>query len=129
MFSHVVVGSNNLEVTKRFYDAVQRVLGHGEGQRRVTGDYVYRSGDAMFIVKRPIDGHAASPANGGTIGFVCHSAEQVDLWHAAGLAHGGKSIEDPPGIRQTDAGPLYLAYMRDPDGNKLCALHRLPDQT
>jgi len=127
MFSHVVVGTNDLERAKRFYDAVLGTLGHGKGQLRAKGDYVYPSDGASFIVTRPIDGQPASRANGGTIGFVCQSSDQVDLWHAAGIAQGGTSVEDPPGVRNTEAGPLYLAYMRDPDGNKLCALHSLAD--
>lgn len=123
MFSHVVVGTNDLESATRFYDAVMGALGHGKGQRRAKGDYIYLSGSASFIVTRPINGQPASHANGGTIGFVCRSREQVDLCHAAGMANGGESAEDPPGVRNTEAGPVYLAYMRDPDGNKLCALH------
>jgi len=125
MCSHVVVGTNDLERARRFYDAVLGVLGHAEGQRRAKGDCIYRSGGGLFIVTKPIDGQPASHANGGTVGFACHSTGQVDLWHAAGLAHGGKSVEDPPGVRNTKAGPLFLACMRDPDGNKLCALHCL----
>ena len=125
MFSHVVVGTNDLERAKRFYDAVLGVLGHAEGRRRAKGDCIYRSDGGLFIVTQPIDGQPASRSNGGTIGFACQSSDQVDLWHAAGLAHGGKSVENPPGVRNTEAGPLYLAYMRDPDGNKLCALHCL----
>ena len=125
MFSHVVVGTNDLERARRFYDAVLGALGHAKGQRRAKGDYIYLSDGAPFIVTRPINGEPASAANGGTIGFVCQSSDLVDLWHAAGIANGGQSVEDPPGVRNTEGGPLYLAYMRDPDGNKLCALHRL----
>jgi catechol 2,3-dioxygenase-like lactoylglutathione lyase family enzyme len=125
MFSHVVVGTNDLESARRFYDAVLGTLGHSKGQRRARGDYIYLSDGASFIVTGPINGQPASHANGGTIGFVCQSREQVDLWHAAGIANNGQSIEDPPGVRNTEGGPLYLAYMRDPDGNKLCAMHRL----
>lgn len=125
MFSHVVVGTNDLEGAKCFYDAVLGTLGHGNAQRRAKGDYIYLSDGASFIVTRPINGDPASHANGGTIGFVCQSTDQVDRWHAAGIANGGKSVEDPPGVRNTEAGSVYLAYMRDPDGNKLCAVHRL----
>jgi catechol 2,3-dioxygenase-like lactoylglutathione lyase family enzyme len=74
----------------------------------------------------PIDGKPATIANGSTIGFACNSPEQVQTWHAAGVANGGVSIEDPPGVRQGAAGKLYLAYLRDPDGNKICALYRMP---
>ena len=125
VFSHVVVGTNDLERAKRFYDAVLGTLGHEKGRRRAIGDYIYLSDSAWFIVTRPINGQPASHANGGTIGFLCQSSDQVDLWHAVGIANGGESVEGPPGVRNTEAGPLYLAYMCDPDGNKLCALHRL----
>lgn len=127
MFSYVVVGTNQLERARQFYDAVLGVLGHAHGRLRPRGDYVYVSNSASFVVTRPIDGKPATSANGGTIGFLCASREEVDRWHAAGIALGGTSIEDPPGIRDTDSGPLYLAYMRDPDGNKLCALFRPTD--
>ena len=76
-----------------------------------------------FIVTPPINGEPASCANGGTIGFAM-TPEQADAWHAAGVASGGKAIEDPPGWREGGFGRLYLAYLRDPTGNKLCALHR-----
>jgi catechol 2,3-dioxygenase-like lactoylglutathione lyase family enzyme len=76
------------------------------------------------MVSRPIDGEAACRANGGTIGFYFETPEEVDAWHKAGVENGGTSIEDPPGFRQGDFGKLYLAYLRDPDGNKLCGLHR-----
>ena len=78
------------------------------------------------MVRPPKNGEAASTGNGSTIGFTIDSPEQVKAWHDAGVASGGTSIEDPPGIRQGTFGPLYLAYLRDPDGNKLCGLHRMP---
>jgi catechol 2,3-dioxygenase-like lactoylglutathione lyase family enzyme len=124
MFSHVVIGTNDLERAKLFYDAILGQLGYGEGGRRATGDYVYVTDDGMLIVTKPIAGKPATHANGGTIGFACRSIREVEYWHAAGIATGGKTDQDPPGIRNTEAGSLYLAYLRDPDGNKLCALYR-----
>ncbi|ASW03390.1 VOC family protein [Paraburkholderia aromaticivorans] len=130
MFSHVVVGTNDLKTAKRFYDAVLGPLGYGEGisddndQRR---RYVYRADTTLFIITQPLNGQPATSANGGTIGFACQSVEQVDRWHAAGVANGGTSAEAPPGVRETAYGSLYLAYLRDPDGNKLGALYREPD--
>lgn len=129
MFSHVVVGTNDLKAAKRFYDALLGPLGYGEGlsddndQRR---RYVYRAETTLFIITQPINGQPATSANGGTIGFACQSTEQVDQWHAAGVANGGTSAEAPPGVRQTVYGNLYLAYLRDPDGNKLGALYHEP---
>ena len=128
MFSHVMVGSNDIECSIRFYDAVLGVLGAAEPLRNVakTGHVrlFYRHDGATFCVSEPINGQAASHANGGTIGFKCSSPEQVRKFHDAAVAHGGTSIEEAPGLRQGALGALYLAYVRDPDGNKLCALHR-----
>ncbi|MBV6424977.1 MAG: hypothetical protein NAOJABEB_02791 [Steroidobacteraceae bacterium] len=128
MFSHVMVGSNDIERSKRFYDAVLGVLGAGEPVRNTasTGHarLFYRHDGGTFCVTEPINGESATFANGGTIGFKCHSPEQVARFHDTALAHGGTSIEEPPGLRDGAVGAMYLAYVRDPDGNKLCALHR-----
>lgn len=125
MFSHVFVGSADLERSRRFYDAVFNTLGVKPGvvdRHRI----FWRSPTGLFGASLPINGEPQTVGNGSTVGFACESAAQVDAWHAAGVQSGGTSCEDPPGIRQGTAGPLYLAYLRDPDGNKLCALHRLP---
>ena len=128
MFSHVMVGSNDIERSKRFYDAVLGVLGAGQPARNenATGHQrlFYRHDGGTFCVSQPINGAAATFANGGTIGFKCDSLEQVRKFHDTAITHGGSSIEDPPGLRQGKLGSLHLAYVRDPDGNKLCALHR-----
>jgi catechol 2,3-dioxygenase-like lactoylglutathione lyase family enzyme len=123
MFSHVMIGTNDLERAKAFYDKLLGTLGVPPG--RVDRHRVfYRTPTGTFGVTKPIDGKAASFANGGTIGFLASSPEQAAEWHATGVANGGTAIEDPPGVRE--GGKMYLAYLRDPDGNKLCALHRLP---
>jgi catechol 2,3-dioxygenase-like lactoylglutathione lyase family enzyme len=128
MFSHVMVGTQDIERAQRFYDAVLAVLGAGEPIRNVakTGHVrlFYRHDGATFCVTEPINGQPATVANGGTIGFKCASPEQVRQFHDVAVAHGGTSIEDPPGPRESKPGALHLAYVRDPDGNKLCALHR-----
>lgn len=126
MYSHVVVGSNNLERSKRFYDAVFAALGGEEGKADPKGIILYFNNGGVFIVGKPIDGEAATIANGATVAFSASSSDQVDAWHAAGVANGGKSIEDPPGLRERSGMKIYLAYLRDPDGNKLCAAHLLP---
>lgn len=125
MFSHIMIGVNDLDSAKTFYDAVLGTLGVPAGsvdRHRV----FWRTPAGVFSVSRPINGQPATVGNGSTFGFACQSAEQVEAWHAAGLAHGGTTCEDPPGMREGAAGKLYLAYLRDPAGNKICALHRLP---
>jgi catechol 2,3-dioxygenase-like lactoylglutathione lyase family enzyme len=122
MFSHMMVGSNDLERSKQFYDA----LFGKEGRTDDKGRLSYGRRGAVFMVTAPIDGQPATHGNGATIGFLFDSPEEVDAWHEAGVAAGGTSIEDPPGIRSNAFGALYLAYLRDPDGNKLCGLHRVP---
>ena len=123
MFSHVMIGTNDLAKSKAFYDTVLATLDIPPG--RVDRHRVfYRTPTGVFSVSLPIDGKPATHANGGTIGFACDNADQVKAFHAAGVANGGKSIEDPPGWREGAAGKLYLAYLRDPYGNKICALHR-----
>jgi catechol 2,3-dioxygenase-like lactoylglutathione lyase family enzyme len=125
MFSHVMVGANDLDKSKQFYDALLGVLGVGPGFIDDNRRAFYMSPAGAFCVSKPIDGEAATHANGGTIGFACASPEQVDAWHAAGVANGGTSIEEPPGVREGSVGKLYLAYLRDPAGNKLCGLYRM----
>jgi catechol 2,3-dioxygenase-like lactoylglutathione lyase family enzyme len=124
MFSHMMVGSNDIARSKTFYDALFAATGGNEAFIDPKNRLVYMHRDNIFIVTTPIDGSAATPANGGTIGFTAESIEEADAWHAAGVANGGTSIEDPPGWREMPIGRLYLAYLRDPDGNKLCALYR-----
>jgi len=124
MFSHVMIGTNDLDRAKAFYDAVLGTL--GVPPAKLDGHRMFYMTDAgIFSVSKPINGEPATPPNGGTIGFAATSPAQADAWHAAGVANGGTSCEDPPGVRDGSLGKLYLAYLRDPDGNKLCALHRM----
>ena len=125
MFSHVMVGSNDIEASRKFYDAALGALGARPASEN-NGRLVYLHGGGLFMVTKPIDGEPACHANGGTIGFAASSPEQADAWHAAGIANGGTAIEDDPGVRQASFGNLYLAYLRDPSGNKICAMHRMP---
>lgn len=125
MFSHIMVGSNDLDASKKFYDAVLGALGIGPSMTDERGRVFYLSPAGVFAITAPIDGGKATAANGGTIGFAASSPEAVQAWHAAGVANGGTSIEDPPGVREGGLGKMYLAYLRDPSGNKLCALHRM----
>jgi catechol 2,3-dioxygenase-like lactoylglutathione lyase family enzyme len=128
MLNHVMVGSNDIERSKRFYDAVLGVLGAGEALRNTTDAghtrLFYMHAGSTFCVSEPINGEAATFANGATIGFKCGSPEEVKAFHDVAVAQGGVSIEDPPGPRSGAMGTMHLAYVRDPDGNKLCAIHR-----
>jgi catechol 2,3-dioxygenase-like lactoylglutathione lyase family enzyme len=128
MLNHVMVGTNDIERAKRFYDAVLGVLGAAEGARNTnaTGQtrVFYRHEGSTFGVTQPIDGQPATHANGGTIGFKCKSAEQLQAFQDTAVAHGGTSIEGAPGPRDPKPGAVHMAYVRDPDGNKLCAVYR-----
>ena len=128
MFNHIMIGSNDIERSKRFYDAVLGTLGAKEPLRNTasTGHLrlFYRHEGSTFCVSEPINGEGATIGNGSTIGFKCNSPEQVREFHDVAVAHGGTSIEDPPGLRENNLGAMYLAYVRDPDGNKLCAIYR-----
>ena len=124
MYSHMMVGSNDIDRSKTFYDALFVAMGGRAGSKDPKGRLIYIHDGSMFLVTPPIDGGPATHGNGCTIGFAM-TPEQADAWHAAGIAHGGTAIEDPPGVREGGGMKLYLAYLRDPDGNKLCALHRV----
>lgn len=129
MLNHVMLGSNDIERSKRFYDAVLGVLGAGEAFRNVAASghvrLFYRHDGSSFGLSQPINGEPATCANGGTIGFKCSSPAQVQQFHDVAVAHGGRSIEEPPGLRESNMGAMHLAYVRDPDGNKLCAVYRV----
>ena len=122
MYSHMMVGSDDLARSKAFYDALFEKEGRADDKGRLS----YGRKGAVFMVTQPIDGQPASHGNGSTIGFAFDSPQEVDAWHQRGMAAGGTAIEDPPGVRSNAFGALYLAYLRDPDGNKLCGLHRPP---
>ncbi len=125
MFSHVMIGANDMNASKKFYDAVLATLGHPAGTLDPNGRCFYLTPAGIFALTTPINGEPASHGNGSTIGFAAKSPEEVDAWHAAGVANGGTTCEDPPGVREGGGPKLYLAYLRDPSGNKICALHRL----
>jgi catechol 2,3-dioxygenase-like lactoylglutathione lyase family enzyme len=125
MFSHIMVGANDIAASKKFYDAVLGALGVPPGTVDDKGRVFYVTKTGVLAITKPINGAPATAANGGTIGFVADSPEKAKAWHDAGVANGGTSCEDPPGVRTGARGPTYLAYLRDPAGNKICALHRM----
>lgn len=126
MYSHMMVGSNDLARSRKFYDALFGAVGGRPAIQDDKGRLIYMHNGGVFLVTTPIDGEAATHANGGTIGFAMNTPEEADAWHKAGTQAGGTAIEDAPGVRSAAFGDLYLAYLRDPDGNKLCAMHRMP---
>jgi catechol 2,3-dioxygenase-like lactoylglutathione lyase family enzyme len=124
MYSHMMVGSNDIARSKKFYDATFIAMGGRAGSQDPKGRLIYAHNGSLFLVTPPIDGEPATHGNGCTVGFAM-TPEQADAWHQAGIENGGTAIEDPPGVREGGGMKLYLAYLRDPDGNKLCALHRV----
>ena len=125
MFSHIMVGSNDIQASKVFYDAILGELGYKPGKVDDKGRCFYIAGNNVFALTPPINGEPSTHGNGTTIGFTVSGAEQADAWHATGVANGGQSCEDAPGVREMGGGQLYLAYLLDPSGNKICALHRI----
>ncbi|MBO9698117.1 MAG: VOC family protein [Sphingopyxis sp.] len=125
MYSHNMVGANDIEAARKFYDATFGAIGGKPAIQDDKGRLIYMHNGGLFLVGAPIDGQPATVGNGCTIGFAMEGPEQAKAWHDAGVANGGTSIEDPPGVREGGFGAMYLAYLRDPSGNKLCALHRM----
>ncbi len=129
MLFHTMVGSNDIERSKRFYDEVLSVLGVSEATLNIAGSghtrLFYRNENGTnFIVTEPINDEPATVANGSTVAFSCNSPEQVKEFHDVAIANGGTSVESPPGPRMSPSmGAIELAYFRDPDGNKLCGIH------
>lgn len=121
MFSHIMIGSNDIARSKKFYDALFAAMGAQPGTEVREGRLAYTHNGSRFMVTKPNDGKQATSANGGTIGFLMKDVAQAEAWHKAGVANGGASIEDPPGVRPNGA---YLAYLRDPDGNKIVGVAR-----
>jgi catechol 2,3-dioxygenase-like lactoylglutathione lyase family enzyme len=125
MFSHLTIGANDVAASQKFYDSIFTAIGGEAGDAAPDGSRVrYAHDGSMLLVTKPVNGEPASFGNGTTVGIKVGSPELVDAWHAAGVANGGTTCEDPPGERVGGFGRLYLAYLRDPQGNKLCAVHR-----
>ncbi|MDK3020226.1 VOC family protein [Pseudodonghicola flavimaris] len=128
MFNHITIGSNDIDAAEQFYNAVLPVLGVGAGRRNQNAQghmrLFYSGNDGLLLITQPINDEPATVANGGTIAFKCASPEQVQEFHDTAVRHGATSIEDAPGWRGPEGTGIYLAYVRDPDGHKLCAVYR-----
>ncbi len=125
MFSHIMVGANNIQESKVFYDAILGALGYEPGVIDKKGRCFYLTENGIFAISKPLNGEPACCGNGSTIGFAAKSTMEADACHAAGLTTGGTSCENPPGVREGTLGKLYLAYLRDPSNNKICILHKM----
>lgn len=125
MFNHIMLGANDLQKSKVFYDATLGALGHEPGVMDAKGRCFWVTQSGVFSISKPINGESACNGNGSTIGFAAENSALADAWHEAGVANGGTTCEDPPGVREGSSGQIYLAYLRDPDGNKICVVHRM----
>jgi catechol 2,3-dioxygenase-like lactoylglutathione lyase family enzyme len=128
MFSHVMLGTNDIEKAKAFWDKVLGVLGAPGGMENTSDSghkrvFYMHDGNA-FGLSQPINDQQATSANGMTIGLKCSSEAEVRELHDVAVANGGTTMEDPPGLRETTMGPMHLCYFRDPDGHKICGIHR-----
>ena len=129
MFNHLIMGANDIDKSKSFYEKVLGVLGFEGQPLEHTSDsghkrVFFMHDGSMFGISEPIDDQPATHGNGTTLGFKCTSPEQVKEFHDVAVANGGTTCEDPPGLRESSLGPMHLSYVRDPSGNKLCAIHR-----
>jgi len=128
MFSHVMFGTDDIQKSKKFYDALMEVLGYSEGVIDERGRCFYFTPNGVFGLTNPINGEPTTVSNGMTVGFNVTGPDQGDAWHAAGVANGGTACEDAPGVRVGAARSLYLAYLRDPSGHKICASYFVPNE-
>jgi catechol 2,3-dioxygenase-like lactoylglutathione lyase family enzyme len=124
IFTHVVVGTNDLAKARRFYDATLGALGIKFIAPMGENGLLYGKDSPEFLVTKPANGREACFANGGTIGFAAPSRAAVHEFHKAGVANGGTD-EGQPGPR-TFTPTAYASYLRDPDGNKICTYCFLP---
>jgi catechol 2,3-dioxygenase-like lactoylglutathione lyase family enzyme len=127
IFTHNCVGTNDVERAGRFYDAALAPLGIRRLGNFLEQGLAYGNRAAEFLVLKPLDGSMAAAGNGATFGFKAPDRGAVDAFHAAGLLAGG-SDEGAPGPRSA-VPHAYGAYLRDPDGNKICAYCFKPPQS
>jgi len=126
-----MIGTNDIERSGRFYEALLRVLGvEAPPVRNTTNSghlrLFFRHDGNTLAISQPINDQPATVANGSTLAFRCDTPERVREFHDVAVRNGGVSVEDPPGVRTLGPFTYHLAYVRDLDGHKLCAIHRVP---
>ncbi len=126
MFTHMFLGSNDLGKSRAFYEAALAPLGRQNVMPADAPRIIFPSETSTLIIGNPANGQPANASNGFTVGFGAADTAAVDAFHAAGLANGGTD-EGAPGHRPTAPGNSYGAYLRDPDGHKICAFCQLPE--
>ena len=121
MRGYVMVGSSNLKESKAFYDAILAVIGVVSiYEDEVCVGYAHEgNSDVEFYITKPANGEPVTFGNGTQISFLTESTEEVDMFHKTALDLGAKN-EGNPGFRPNDSD-AYYAYIRDPDGNKICS--------
>ena len=120
-----MIGANDVQESKVFYDAILGAMGYEPGVIDEKGRCFYFTKSGILALTKPINGKPACHGNGSTIGFSAKTSDIADAWYAAGIENGGTACEDLPGVREGAIGKIYLAYLRDPSNNKICALHRI----
>jgi catechol 2,3-dioxygenase-like lactoylglutathione lyase family enzyme len=130
MFSHVTLGANDLARAKAFYDQVLPPIGwpmrYDESAHGLYGYAPAKDSVPQFWITRPLDRKAATSGNGVTVAFNVMERQMVDSFHAAALK-AGDADEGAPGLRPHYHPDYYGAYVRDPDGNKICCVCHLPE--
>src|SRR3546814_17276034 len=114
MFSHVMLGANDVDKSRAFYDAVLGALGAKSGRVDDKGRVYYTHNGGLFMISKPIDGEAACHANGGTVGFAGAWPDEADAWHAAGLPSGRTPCESPPVVPGGGVRPPLLPSPHPP---------------
>ncbi len=126
MFTHMFLGTNDIDRSRNFYTASLAPLGRQNVMPADQPRMVFPSEAGTLIIGAPANGEAATSSNGFTAGFAAPDMAAVDAFHAAGLANGGTD-EGGPGHRPNAPGKAYGAYLRDPDGHKICAFCQMPE--
>jgi len=131
MFSHIILGVNDLEKSILFYDEIMPVLGHCRHSTGLTfAGYGHSSNAELGVdslwINKPLDGEPATVGNGTNVAFIAADRNMVDAFHQKAIEMGAQD-EGKPGIRAEAHSNFYAAYVRDPEGNKLVVVCHSPE--